>query len=430
MNFYNQQVETLDSRALKELQSDRLRLLVAGLAQNEFYAEKFRVAGIDITEVKHTGDLSRLPFTTKSELVCEQTSRPPFGRLPTYELSRYRYFHQTSGTTGRPLKWLDTAETWDWWTRCWGYVYKAAGVNDADIVFCAFSFGPYISHWSAISGAWHTGAMCISGGGMNSEQRLAAILDNCCTVVVCTPTYALHLAEIASRNQIDLRSSSVRIGIHAGEPGASIPGVKRAIEESWGMNVFDHAGATEVGAWGFDCQARSGAIHLNEAEFIFEVIDPTNGEAVAEGERGELVITNLGRASMPVIRYRTGDLVEMTSEPCACGRGFRRIRGGVVGRADDMIILRGVNLYPSAIDDLIRSLPQIVEYEVDIHRVEGMDDLLIKIEAAETSHFQEASRLLSQAFRRQFNIRVSIEEAAPGSLPRYEFKAKRFKRDG
>ena len=430
MQFYNRQVETLDRDRLREAQEERLRSLMAELATNQFYRQKAASVGLELERIGGLEDLRRLPFTTKAELVEEQAAHPPFGRLLTYPLSRYRYFHQTSGTTGRPLKCVDTQEDWEWWKRCWGYVYGGAGVTEDDIIFCAFSFGPYLSHWTAISGAWDAGAMAISGGGMNSEQRLQSILDNRCTVLVSTPTYALHLAEVARANGIDSRATALRRSIHAGEPGASLPNVKRAIEEAWGTTCFDHAGATEVGAWAFDCQAQTGAIHLNEAEFIFEIIEPQSGEPTGEDGRGELVITNLGRAGMPVLRYRTGDLVQTTLDRCACGRSFARIKGGVLGRADDMMIVRGVNLYPSAIDNLVRSLPQIVEYEVDVHRIEGMDDLLIKIEAAETSHFEEASQMLSQAFRRQFNIRVSIEEAAPGSLPRYEFKARRFKRKG
>jgi phenylacetate-CoA ligase len=428
VRFYNHQLETLDREQLRESQNVRLRLLVNELASNQFYQQKALAAKIELERIKRVEDLRLLPFTTKAELVEDQAAHPPFGRLLTYPISRYRYFHQTSGTTGRPLKWLDTHESWDWWTRCWGYVYTGAGVTEDDIIFCAFSFGPYVSHWTAISGAWQIGAMCISGGGMNSEQRLQTILDNRCTVLVCTPTYALHLAEVAREQGIDLRASAVRLSIHAGEPGASLPNVKRAIEQAWGTTCFDHAGATEVGAWAFDCEAQAGAIHLNEAEFVFELIDPQTGEVLDENNRGELVITNLGRAGMPALRYRTGDLVETIYETCDCGRGFARIKGGVIGRADDMMIVRGVNLYPSAIDDLIRGFPHVIEYEVNISRAQGMDNLLIKIEAAGASSYEEASRLVSQAFRRQFNIRVSIEEAASGSLPRYEFKAQRFKR--
>lgn len=429
-HFYDQQVETLSRDDLRELQNQRLRSLISEMGTNHFYQEKSRAAGRDLSSIECAEDLRSLPFTTKQELVDEQLEHPPFGRLLTYPLSRYRYFHQTSGTTGRPLKWLDTEESWQWWLRSWGYVYRAAGVTSDDVVFCAFSFGPYISHWAAISGAWHIGAMCISGGGMNSEQRLQSILDNRATVIVCTPTYALHLAEAARQLGIDLRAIAVRIGIHAGEPGASLPNVKRAIQDAWGATCFDHAGATEAGAWAFDCEAQTGAIHLNEAEFIFEVIDPQSGESILEGQRGELVITNLGRAGMPVLRYRTGDLVELTTEPCPCGRSFARIKGGVVGRADDMIIVRGVNLYPSAIDNLIRGVPLVFEYEVEISRVAGMDELLIRIETGDAASFEEAAHQLTHSFRTAHSIRVNVEHSPAGSLPRYEFKSRRFKRVG
>ena len=427
LHFYDQQIETLDRVRLRELQNERLRALIGEIDSNQFYQEKCATAGIALSEIRSAEDLQALAFTTKSELVEDQAANPPFGRTLTYPISTYRYFHQTSGTTGRPLKCLDTAASWEWWERCWGYVYAGAGVGADDIVFCAFSFGPYLSHWAAICGARHVGAMCISGGGMNSEQRLQTIIDNRCTVLVCTPTYALHLAEVARRVGIDLASSAITRSIHAGEPGASLPNVKRAIEHAWGATCFDHAGATEAGAWAFDCEAQSGAIHLNEAEFIFEVIDLAKSEPVEKG-RGELVITNLGRAAMPVLRYRTGDVVDLTTEPCACGRSFARIRGGVLGRSDDMIIVRGVNLYPSAIDDLIRSLPEIGEYEVIIRRVEGLDDLLIRCESVDASPFERTRLSVENAFRRQFNIRISVEQAAAGSLPRYEFKARRFKR--
>jgi phenylacetate-CoA ligase len=422
------ELRLLNRARLQEQQTERLRALLRELATNQFYQEKFRLAGLEMAEVRNAADLRSLPFTTKAELAAEQINYPPYGRLLTYPRARYRYLHQTSGTTGRPLKWLDTEEDWEIWMRCWAEVYQGAGVTEDDLVFCAFSFGPYVSHWTAISGARHVGALCLSGGGMHSEQRLRALLDNRCTVLVCTPTYALHLAEVAAELKLDLRASDIRVTIHAGEPGASVPNVKRRIEEAWGARCFDHAGATEVGAWSFDCQAEDGAIHLNEHEFIFEVIDSQTGAAVAEGVRGELVITNLGRAGMPVLRYRTGDLVELTTEPCACGRQLARIKGGVLGRADDMFTVRGVNLYPSVIDDLVRSVPAIIEYEVEIRRVSELDDLLLKVEIDEQHSFAEVEQAILAAFRAQLNIRVCVTQAARGSLPRYEFKARRYKR--
>jgi len=428
IDFYHREMETLDRVRLRQLQDERLRCLSQELGANGFYRQKFHLAGIEMQSMRLAEDLKRLPFTTKGELAAEQQAHPPYGRLLTYPLARYCYLHQTSGTTGRPLKWLDTREDWETWMRCWGYVYRGAGVSEDDLVFCAFSFGPYVSHWAAIDGARHIGALCLSGGGLSSEQRLRMIIDNRCTVLICTPTYALHLAEVADGLGLDLRASAIRSTIHAGEPGASVVSVKRCIEQAWGAKCFDHAGATEVGAWAFDCQAQSRSIHLNELEFIFEVIDPETGEGVDEGSRGELVVTTLSRPGMPVLRYRTGDLVELTTEPCACGRTLARIKGGVLGRADDMLIVRGVNLYPSAIDNLLRALPSIVEYEVEIRRVAGMDDLLLKIEIHDREPFSQVEQAVLAAFRSQLNIRVSVECAARGSLPRYEFKARRYKR--
>lgn len=428
MSFDYRELSSESRERLREWQDERLQALLAELTGNQFYQEKFRLAGLEMTKVRRVADLSELPFTTKAELAADQQEYSPYGRLLSYPMSQYRYLHQTSGTTGRPLRWLDTAADWETFMRCWAEVYLGAGVTPDDLVFCAFSFGPYVSHWSGIDGARYVGALALSGGGMHSEQRLRAILDNRCTVLVCTPTYALHLAEVADGLGLNLRDSDIRITIHAGEPGASVPNVKSRIEDAWGARCYDHAGATEVGAWGFDCQAEDGAIHLNELEFLFEVIDPKTSQPVDEGTRGELVITTLGRAGMPVLRYRTGDLVELTTEPCACGRTLARIKGGVLGRADDMLTVRGVNLYPAAIDNLIRAIPAITEFEVEIRRVAEMDDLLLKVETGERSSFVEVEQAILAAFRAQLNIRVSVAQAERGSLPRYEFKARRYKR--
>ena len=222
------------------------------------------------------------------------------------------------------------------------------------------------------------GALAIPGGGLSSEQRLQAILDNRITVLVCTPTYALHLAELARQNHLDIAHSAVRVAIHAGEPGASIPSTRSRIEEAWGAQCFDHTGATEVGATGFSCSARNG-VHLNEGEFIFEVIDPRTG---APADEGELVVTNLGRACMPVIRYRLGDRVRLDRAPCACGRTFARMAGGIIGRTDDMVTVRGINIFPSAIEAIVREYPQIVEYRAEVLRRGALDELSLSIEAA------------------------------------------------
>ena len=428
MSFYDRSRETLDRAGLRALQEEKLARLLAVLPRSGFYRRKLGEAGIDLRAVTGLDDLKGLPFTRKSELAESQERHPPYGDLATDPLSEYRYLHQTSGTSGKPLSWLDTEDDWQTWIRCWGHVFRGAGVGPGDVVFCAFSFGPYVAHWSALAGARAIGAMALPGSGMTSIQRLERMIEHSATVLVSTPTYALHLAEVAAENGLDLASAPVRVTIQAGEPGASVPNVKRRIEEVWGARTFDHVGATEVGAWGFDCQVDDHAVHLNELEFFFEVVDPASGEEVADGRRGELVVTTLARLGMPVLRYRTGDLVVRHREPCPCGRHLSRIEGGVLGRADDMLIVRGVNVYPSAIDNLIRGVAHVVEYEVEIHRRKALDDLLIRVETTRGEPFEAVEEALHEAFRSQLNIRVAVARAESGSLPRYELKAQRFKR--
>jgi phenylacetate-CoA ligase len=427
-SFYDRPLETLDPARRRERQDEKLRRLMAELPKNAFYRRKLAADGADPRAVRSCADLGALPFTRKSELLASQEARPPYGDLLTYPLSEYRYLHQTSGTSGKPLLWLDDEDGWQTWLRCWGHVLRGAGVTAEDVVFCAFSFGPYVAHWSSLAGARAIGALTLPGSGMSSLHRLERILEHRVTVLLSTPTYALHLAEVAAEHGLDLAGSAVRTTIHAGEPGASVPNVKRRIEEVWGARAFDHAGATEVGAWGFDCGTDVGAVHLNELEFFFEVVDPETGDAVADGARGELVVTTLGRNGMPVVRYRTGDLVVRVGEPCACGRTLARIEGGVLGRADDMLIVRGVNVFPGAIDNLMRGVPQVVEYEVEVRRRQALDDLLIRVETAPGEDFEAVAAVLRGGFRSNLGIRVAFASVEAGSLPRYELKARRFKR--
>ena len=292
-----------------QTQLHRLREMLAPvLESNAFYKQKLTEAGVTHpNDVQSFADYQQLPFTTKEELSTDQVSHPPYGTNLTFPLERYTCLHRTSGTTGSPLRWLDTAESWDWWGKCWGEIYRAAGVTSADRLMIAFSFGPFIGFWSAYHGAQQLGALIIPNGGMTSDQRIRAMLSNDVTVLIATPTYALRLAEVAEQDGINLpEEASIRVTIHAGEPGASLSATKHRIESRWGARAYDHAGATEVGAWGVMCESQAG-VHLNEDEFICEVLDPETGNP---SDEGELVITNLGRVGMPVIRYRTGDYVE------------------------------------------------------------------------------------------------------------------------
>jgi phenylacetate-CoA ligase len=419
-------MEVLDHRrAIEEQQLKRVRqLLHEILPANEFYRKKFSNNGHDPIDSMEA--LNAVPFTTKSDLVENQMLHPPFGTDLTFPLERYIRIHQTSGTTGKPLYWLDTAESWKWWADCWKVIFEAAAVGPGDRIYFAFSFGPFIGFWSAWEGARALGALAISGGGQSTSQRLRAILDYGATVLVCTPTYSLHMASEARKAGMDLaKESAIRITIHAGEPGASIPSTKKMIEESWGAKCFDHPGATEVGAFAFECQ--SGAVHVNENEFIAEVLDPNTGRAVPEGKKGELVITNLGRIGSPVIRYKTGDLVQPSYQPCPCGRPFLRLQGGVLGRVDDMVIVRGVNVFPGAIENVIREFPEIEEFRVEVFEKEAMKELRIILEPR--SDQTSVGALTDQVrlrLRERIGLRPYVELVAPETLPRFELKAKRF----
>jgi len=354
------------------------------------------------------------------ELVDDQTSNPPFGTNLTYALERYVRVHQTSGTSGSPLRWLDTQESWEWWARCWGFVLRGAGVGPADRVFFPFSFGLFIGFWAGFEGARALGALAIPGGGQDSPTRLAWMAALGATVLVCTPSYALHLAEVARERGIDLSKLPVRITVHAGEPGAGIPSVRARIEDGWGARAFDHGGMTEMGAYGYECAQQAG-LHVNESEFIVEVIDPATA---APARDGELVLTNLGRVGSPVVRYRTGDHVRLAEAPCPCSRTFSRLEGGILGRLDDMLIVRGVNVFPAAIEGVVRRFPAIDEFQIEVFRAGELDEVRVLVEVGDAAG---ASRL-QEALRTSLGIRLEVAPVPLRSLPRYELKARRVVR--
>lgn len=403
---------------LELIQLHKLNHMLVHLAHfNQFYQEKLETVRLPL---KSLDEMQKLPFTTKKELVADQTDYPPFGRNHTYEESRYVRYHQTSGTTGRPLKVLDTQESWDWWRDCWTEVFRSAGVTADDRVFLAFSFGPFIGFWSAYEAAKKIGTLVIPGGGQSSSDRLISIIDNKASVLLCTPSYALHLAELAAAQHLDIKNSRINTLILAGEPGGSIPSVRERIESAWNAKVFDHVGMTEMGAYGYSCSAQSG-IHINEAEFIAEVIDPNTLEPVAEGEKGELVLTNLGRLGYPLIRYRTGDLVQKTSERCHCGNTYRFFSGGIVGRADDMVVIRGINIYPQSLEAIIREYSEITEFRIVYYTEEEMNQVKVQIE----TNTPEIKRHLEKKLRERLGLRIDAEIVEAGSLPRFEMKSRR-----
>lgn len=427
--YFSKNLETMPRDDLMRLQEKKFNAMINEIfGTNKFYQRKLQKHGIKPNVRYSLSDLSDFPFTYKDELLSDQKQNPPFGSNKTYPVSKYIRYHQTSGTTGLPLKVLDTYASWRWWKKLWGYVYSAAGVTKNDKIFLAFSFGPFIGFWSAAAAAELIGATMIPGGGLNTIQRINLMKDTGSTVLCCTPTYALRLAEVGTQSGINIKELPVNIMILAGEPGASIPSVKSRIQNEWNVKCYDHYGLTEVGAIGFECERQGGNIHINETEFIAEIINSETGKHVLEGQEGELVITNLGRFGYPVIRYRTGDIVKYTIKPCSCGRTFGRIIGGVIGRADEMFTIRGINVFPSAIENILHSFKEIGEFQIVNYTENEMDELLIKVENRSRSNSQPAAvleRKIAEEIRNRLYIRVNVKAVPYRSLPRFELKAKR-----
>jgi phenylacetate-CoA ligase len=420
--------QTIAQRQFEQLR-DLLRTLTPA---NPFYSAKYQAAGAP-GKIARLGDFyQRFPFTTKPELVTDQAASPPYGTNLTFPLERYNRCHQTSGTSGAPLRWLDTPESWDWMLKNWEDVLRISGITKSDRLFFAFSFGPFLGFWTAFEAALRLGCRCLPGGGMSSATRLRAILDNGITVLCCTPTYALHLAEVAAHAGIDLSGSQVKTILVAGEPGGSIPATRKRITAAWpGSRVVDHHGMTEVGPVTFECPARPCVLHILESSYLAEVIDPVSGFPVHPGDTGELVLTTLGRAGSPLLRYRTGDLVrEAQDKLCECGRTEMALEGGILGRTDDMAVVRGVNVYPSAVEEIIRGTREVAEYQATLSTVESLVELSIAIEPQpDCADANALARRLEGVLQAALSLRVPVKAVAPGTLPRFEMKARRWVRD-
>jgi phenylacetate-CoA ligase len=392
-------------------QSERIRVLLGEvLPSNRFYVRK--LAGCDP---------DALPFTTKAELAADQLEHAPYGSNLTYPLARYCRMHQTSGTaSGRPLRWLDTPESWDWLLGCWTAIYVRLDLRPEDVFFFPFSFGPFLGFWTAFEAAARAGYLVLPGGGLSSTARLQFLLEHRATVICCTPTYALHLAEIAAQEGIDLAGSPVRLLIVAGEPGGSIPGTRQRIEAVWGARVIDHYGMTEVGPVAVEPIDRPGCLEVLEDRFVAEVLELDGSSPVTEGQVGELVLTNLGRIGSPLIRYRTGDVVKA----CRATDGRLFLEGGIIGRTDDMIHVRGNNIYPAAIEAVVRRFPEVAEFRIIVDRTGPLADLSLEIEPTDGAVVGLADAV-ARALRDDLLFRMAVVVVPPDSLPRYEMKARR-----
>ena len=413
---------------LQERQLEGFRALASRLPDNPFYSHKYADIPVNPAEVTSMTSFRQIPFTTKSELSDNQCEFPPYGNNLSAPLTHYTRLHQTSGTSGAPLRWLDTPESWAWILSCWQDIYATAGITTEDRLFFPFSFGPFIGFWAAFEGASQKGCFCLAGGGMTTHARLEVILNHRITVVCCTPTYAIRLMQLAEEQQLDLQTSPVRALILAGEPGASIPNLRERLESGWGARVCDHTGMTEIGSLSVECEHSTANPHILEDHFIAEVVNPKTGEQVNDGEGGELVLTNLGRTDSPLIRYRTGDWVRLSKEPCGCGRTSARMLGGILGRIDDMVFIKGNNVYPGNIENIIRANDSIAEFRLVISEERGMNRMDIQLEPtpAHQKEVQNIAARIIEDIHDRYYFTVNVDCLPPGSLETFELKAKRL----
>ena len=402
----------LQSRAcLEATQLTKLNALLDEiLPSNKFYAEKL---GGMARPIESLQALRELPETQKKELLGQGND---FANNRTFPLENYSRFHRTSGTHGRPMIVVDTPSDWQWWIDTWQFVLDAAKVKTEDRVLMAFSFGPFIGFWSANDALAARGAMVIPAGGLSSLARLELMRNSQATVVCCTPSYAMHLAEVAKANDINLAQSDVSRIIVAGEPGGSVPSMRKRIEDRWDARVVDHSGATEIGPWGFANEGDTG-LHIVESEFIAEFESVDTRQPAEDGELSELILTTLGRVGCPLIRYRTGDLVRPRWEE----NQFVLLKGGVLGRADDMLVIRGVNIFPSAIEQILCRFPEVGEYRITAFKNGEMDALRVEVEDTAND-----SDRISKELDIQLGLRIDVEIVETNSLPRFEAKGKRF----
>ncbi|MEO0530365.1 MAG: phenylacetate--CoA ligase family protein [Planctomycetota bacterium] len=411
---------TIDREALSRLQIERLNALLASVVPaSGLYRDKL---GPEPPQLSSLEELLSLPTTTKADLVAAATA----GAWLTRPAGDYVRYHQTSGTSGSPMAVPDTADDWAWWMRAWRHTLAAAEIAAGDRAVLAFSFGPFVGFWSAFDALVASSVQAIPGGGMTSAGRLDLIQRTGANRLFCTPSYALHLASVGAEQGIDTAALPIETVVVAGEPGGSLPATRERIATAWGARVVDHAGATEIGPWGFgdDLWSDPPGLRVAESEFIAEFHSVETGKPAKEGELSHLVLTNLGRLGAPVIRYETGDLVRPqwnesgpTDGPCR----FVRLPGGVVGRADDMLVVRGVNVFPSSIEEVLRRIEGIDEWRLIADKRGEMDELIVEAEDR-----IEEPRRVADALQRALGLRVEVRPVPLGSLPRTEHKSRRL----
>ncbi|MBN1832317.1 MAG: phenylacetate--CoA ligase family protein [Deltaproteobacteria bacterium] len=432
--YWNPVLETLPQEEIKKLQLKKFRRIFEWTYQkSNFHHSLYRKAGIKPDDIRSFDDIRHIPTVEKSMMRDIQRKDPfPYGDTLCVPLDEVSEYHQTSGTTGQPVYQADSWQDWEWWSECWSYILWAQGYRPSDRIFFPFGYNVFVAFWAAHYAAEKIGAEVVPGGVLDTQARILKIQEVQATAMMATPTYVLGMAETArSKMGIDPASLTINKITCAGEPGASIPTTKNRMENAWGAKVYDHAGATEIGAWCYECEEQSGGLHINDGFFLVEIQDIETGETIEEaGRMGKMIITALDRYAQPCIRFDSKDLIMWSSDPCPCGRSFQTIKGGVIGRADDIAKVKGVLLAPSAIEEVVRGIHGLSdEFEVIVDKKADIDQITLRAELIPDARDKEDSIKiqLKDQLRLKTNLGYIIEFHDYGTLPRHEVKAKRFK---
>jgi phenylacetate-CoA ligase len=430
--FWNTCTQTAPREVLDALHLERIRHLVGWAYENSpLHRRIYDDAGVKPSDIKTWDDYHhRLPFTDKPDYVADQEATGTFGGLALGPEHWQQYFH-TTGTTGRFLNELFSRYEQNKAGSQYCYGMWDFGLRPGDSAYFCFDFGMWIGLWSYYWGARNLGLTIVSGGGVPGVERVRQILERKPTVVIGTPTYLLHLAEIGQREGVDVRSAGVRMLAGGGEPGLSVPVTRDRLREAWGVEqVYDAYGIGEALFIGQSCREWGGGVHVIEDVCHSYSVDPESGEPVSDsGAVGEHVITSYTHFTQPFIKYRTHDLVRIDDAPDhGCGWTWKHMPGVVLGRADFMVTIRGVNVYPTAVENLIGEVAGLSNhYELHISRSDGMDRMLVKVEAVDGSSDCEAlGGALSAHLRENLGVRLEAEVVEPGAMPRYELKTKRI----
>ncbi|MCC6611792.1 MAG: phenylacetate--CoA ligase [Burkholderiales bacterium] len=430
--YWDERMERMPRPELAQHQLRKLRDQLAHVhARSPFYRRKLDAAGVPPDAIRSLDDLSAIPFTVKDELRVSQEQYPPWGDFGCITPREAVRVFQSSGTTGRPVRIMWSRKDWhENFYEQFSHFRCGYGLTEDDVLYVPFNYGLFVAWWGFQSAMERAGLMVIPGGGQGSKDRLRAMLDWGATVVCGTPSYLLYLAETARKLGIDLPGSPIAKIVAAGEPGAAVPSTKKALESQWGAECFDDIGSTEITNFGYECIRHQGT-HVIESMLLAEVLDPETGRPLPDGEIGELVLTNLCCESMPLIRYRTRDLVRFNRAACECGRTFLRLEGGVLGRADDMFQFAGVNIFPTQIQSLLHEVDEFSqEYQLVVPRMGSGERLKIRVEPAHEqlpqTRLAAACEFLTEAVKYRIMVTPEVEVCDVGSLPRVEGKAKRI----